>query len=299
MMRTQKAATWFKEVYGAIAPFVEDEREARAIARNMLAHYMGYNLSKHVRGALLVADEPTQEAIATACERIRRHEPLQYILGYADFHGYRFKVNKDVLIPRPTTEQMVDHILQHCDLRAPAILDLCTGSGCIAITLSKAYPEARVAGVDISPEALTIAKMNAVNNKASVVWYLLDMLHDALPHGYWDIMVANPPYVCMEEQAAMHPRVLNYEPHKALFVPNETPLLFCKRLGALAERHLLPSGYVFVEINERFGKEIALLFGKRALENIQIWHDLQGKARWISAQKNATKSACLMKKINP
>ncbi|MEI6508647.1 MAG: peptide chain release factor N(5)-glutamine methyltransferase [Bacteroidota bacterium] len=231
--------------------------------------------------------------------KLLKHEPVQYVLGMADFFGLRFKVNKNVLIPRRETEELVDAIVKEVrgwkmeGEKGMNILDICTGSGCIAIAIKKNIPAAHVSAVDISKDALEVATENAMLNKVDVDFYEGDILtsHFPLPtssfstfNSPFSIIVSNPPYITQKEKETMHQNVLGYEPHLALFVSNENPLLFYEAIANFAQQHLSPNGKLFVEINESFGNEVAALFAAKGFTKNTIVKDMQGKDRFVCAQ---------------
>lgn len=228
--------------------------------------------------------EFAQERITGIVARLRRHEPLQYIVGSARFHGHRFKVTPAVLIPRPETEQLVDLIVDEntgSDLR---VLDMGTGSGCIAISLARALKFASVDALDVSRDALAVARENAATLKARVRLFESDMLAPQ-PSARYDIIVSNPPYVCWSEREAMDRNVKDYEPGQALFVPDNDPLLFYKAIAPYAAQSLERGGRLYLEINQRFGDEIKRLLEENGLDEVRIIEDSYGKVRFAAAMK--------------
>ena len=222
------------------------------------------------------------ERISDIITRLRRHEPLQYILGSARFHGHRFKVTPAVLIPRPETEQLVDLIIDEnpgSDLR---VLDMGTGSGCIAISLARALKFARVDAFDISRDALAVARENAAALKVKVRFFESDMLALQPPATY-DIIVSNPPYICWSEREAMDRNVKDYEPGQALFVPDNDPLLFYKAIAPYAAQSLERGGRLYLEINQRFGAEVKRLLEDCGFDEVRIIDDTYGKPRFAVA----------------
>ncbi len=226
-----------------------------------------------------------QEAFAS----LKKGIPVQYVLGETEFYGSVFKVNPGVLIPRPETEELVDWILKdvHTDngekinLR---ILDIGTGSGCIPVTLAKYIPQAEVSALDISLEALTLAKENAALNNSEIVFIHDDILNPRPSASKYSIITSNPPYVTLAEKAQMHSNVLEHEPHLALFVPDEDPLVFYKAIATFAVEHLEKDGLLYLEINEHLGQETLALLQKAGFSNIQLRQDLRDKDRMIRAQ---------------
>ena len=221
-----------------------------------------------------------------ALEDLKHHRPIQHVIGYTDFCGCRIAVSPDVLIPRPETEEMVAWIV---DAFAPcpsplSVLDLCTGSGCIAIALKKAFPEALVTAVDISPAALGMARQNAHSNNAEVRFVEHDVLSGMPGQSACTLLVSNPPYVMEKERARMQPNVLDYDPALALFVPDDDPLRFYRAIAAVAQKHLASDGLLVTEINEALADPTAALFRSQGFSP-DIHVDFRGKPRWISAMR--------------
>lgn len=213
-------------------------------------------------------------------QKLRAHEPIQYIFGHTEWKGLDLRVTPATLIPRPETAELVEWILQEADRDKPlSVLDIGTGSGCIAIALKKAAPKWQVTGLDISEEALAVAKENAVRNKVEVNWLQADILspiaNNPLPIA--DIIVSNPPYICDSEKKDMDARVLDYEPHSALFVPDTDPLLFYRQIASLASSPSL----VFFEINEAYGNAVCAMMEQMGYSDVQLKNDMYGKPRMV------------------
>ena len=225
-----------------------------------------------------------QERITDIISRLRRHEPLQYIVGSACFHGHRFKVTPAVLIPRPETEQLIDMIVDENPASDLRVLDMGTGSGCIAISLARALKFAQVDALDVSRDALAVARENAALLKVKVRFFESDMLSPQPPARY-DIIVSNPPYVCWSERESMERNVLDYEPGQALFVPDNDPLLFYKAIAAYAAQSLERGGRLYLEINQRFGNEVKRLLEGNGFDEVRIIEDSYGKTRFVVAVK--------------
>lgn len=224
------------------------------------------------------------QRIAEIVGRLQRHEPLQYIVGSARFHGHKLKVSPAVLIPRPETEQLVDLIIDEnpgSDLR---VLDMGTGSGCIAISLARALKFAQVDALDVSRDALAVARENAESLKVKVRLFESDMLSPQ-PPGSYDIIVSNPPYVCWSERESMERNVLDYEPGQALFVPDNDPLLFYKAIVKYAVEALDKGGRLYLEINRRYGNEVKRLLQDHGLADVRIIDDSYGNTRFAAARK--------------
>ena len=229
--------------------------------------------------------ETEAEKFQKAILRLQNHEPIQYIIGETEFYGLPFKVNTHTLIPRPETEELVEWILSGFPPSgARGILDIGTGSGCIAISLAKNLPNAKISALDISEEALKIAEANAKLNKVEVDFFQTDILSaETLPMKY-DVIVSNPPYVRELEKKQMQQNVLKYEPHSALYVKDEDPLLFYRAISRLAKNHLNPGGKLFFEINEYLAYEMTELLKAEGFKNIEIKKDIYGKDRMLKCK---------------
>lgn len=217
-----------------------------------------------------------------AVEELRAHRPLQYVLGAAEFYGLTLRVDERVLIPRPETEELVRRIVDERRGTSPRILDIGTGSGAIAIALACELPGAAVSAIDISSGALQLAQENARAHGAEIRFTRLDILTRE-PEGTFELLVSNPPYVCLSERSAMRRNVLDYEPEAALFVPDEDPLRFYRRISALGRERLSPGGTLWFEINEAFGPPTVDLLRKMGYARVELWRDLSGKERMIRA----------------
>ena len=218
-------------------------------------------------------------------ERIQKHEPIQYVAGVADFYGSRFRVEPGVLIPRPETEELVDLIL-HENSGEFSLLDIGTGSGCIAISVAKNSPEAQVEAWDISDQALKIARYNNKKNGTKVRFRRQNILTYTSRRRKFDVIVSNPPYVTYAEKKSMDRNVLDWEPAEALFVENHNPLLFYNRIGEVG-KHLLrkAEGRLYFEINQAYGEDVACLLEQKGYKNIQVLKDLFGKDRIVVAER--------------
>lgn len=223
--------------------------------------------------------------LASIIARLKQHEPLQYILGKARFHGHSFAVTPATLIPRPETEQLVDMIVDENPGSDLAVLDIGTGSGCIAISLARALKFAQVTATDVSPDALAVAQQNATALKTRVRFLEQDILTCSAPSQAWDIIVSNPPYITEQEKATMERNVLDYEPHSALFVPNDDPMLFYRPIAAYASRSLKNGGRLYLEINRAMAQQVSDILRQAGLSNIHIHNDFNGNNRFITATK--------------
>ena len=218
-----------------------------------------------------------------ALEDLNKYRPIQHIVGHTDFCGCRIRVSPDVLVPRPETEEMVEWLCRRDACVPDSILDLCTGSGCIAIALKKAFPEAAVTAVDLSPAALALARRNAEENGTAVEFVESDVLEGLNGiNGRYGLIVSNPPYVRESERAVMAANVLDYDPAMALFVPDDAPLRFYRAIGAFAAGHLAPQGLLALEINEALAAETCALLQSQGFTT-EVHEDFRGKPRMVTA----------------
>lgn len=267
-----------------------DSGEARSLCRLLAEDQLGLSPTR-----LLAARD--QKLASDDADRILHHlpalksgTPVQYLLGYAWFMDMKLRVSPSVLVPRPETEELVHRIAS--DYRATEhplrIIDIGTGSGCIALGLKKLLPQAEVHALDVSGEALEIARANALAQQLDVQFVQGDILEwDAFvdPDLRFDIVVSNPPYITQAEAQDMHPNVLLHEPHLALFVEDEAPLLFYAHIASFAKRHLVSGGQVYAEINATLGDDTATLFRKNGFDPVSLHPDMQGKDRFVQGRK--------------
>jgi len=250
----------------------------------------GYNKSK----TIMRLDEPLsmgESIMIHGClNRLKKSEPIQYILGETEFYGMYYKVNRDTLIPRPETEELVDWIISDVKMEiqdAPLrIVDLGTGTGCIAISLARNIRESEVWGWDVSEGALKVARKNAKSNKVHVNFERRDMLKLPEINDKYDIIVSNPPYVRESEKKAMKKNVLDYEPAIALYVPDNDPLVYYKAISRWAQDALKPGGALYFEINEYLGNEVIKLLEQEGFSEIELNKDLSKRDRLVRAFKN-------------
>lgn len=277
----------YSEIWHRIATSYEDG-EARAIARILIEELFGLSYTDIVCGATdqLSADDTLR--LDTAVRRIEQGEPLQHVLGYADFCGNRFSVNGSVLIPRPETEWLVDegerlmNGASNAASSAPKrILDIGTGSGCIAISLKLRLGEAYVEAWDISEEALRTAENNAKALKAEVAFCKRDALRAEESVAPWDLIVSNPPYICDSERADMDDNVLLHEPHTALFVPDDDPLRFYRAIARYALRSLSNGGSLLFECNTRYAEATGEMMREMGFEDVTVNDDCFGLPRLV------------------
>ena len=217
-------------------------------------------------------------------EALKKQKPIQYILGATEFYGLPMLVNENVLIPRPETEELVALILRNCDSNAElAILDIGTGSGCIPIAIKTNLSKATVTAIDVSEKALATAQNNAILNKVDVAFVLTDILKTNDLGQKFDVIVSNPPYVRHLEKSELKMNVLGFEPHLALFVADDDPLVFYRKIVELATKNLNPNGRLFFEINQYLGAETLRLFEGNGFNTIELHKDIYGNDRMISA----------------
>lgn len=257
---------------------VYDRREVESIAKIVFDH-LDINYNKVLAKEEIELEATKVDFLNEVRIRLLKHEPVQYILGSVNFFDLHLEVSPDVLIPRQETEELVDLVIRENKMDSPRILDIGTGSGCIAIALKKNIPGAIVNACDISSGALQIARNNATENKVSIQFYKKDILHIAEIPGHDDIIVSNPPYVTELEKIRMNKNVLNFEPSEALFVPNNDPLVFYLAIIELAARNLNPGGKLYLEINEKKGNEVKKLLSAAGFQNVRIIKDLNSKDR--------------------
>ena len=232
--------------------------------------------------------------LALALDDLLTHKPLQYILGKAQFLELEFVVDKHVLIPRPETEELVQSAIHELrtvvtDINFPfKLIDIGTGSGCIAITLKNFFPDMVAFALDVSEDALQVARINAQNNRAEVVFCQADILDPETLEGLpeFDLIISNPPYILEKEKNQMQKNVLDFEPAIALFVPDDQPLVYYEAIADFANQNLRTGGYIFLEINESFGEEVKLLYLKHGFQNVEVIKDLSGKDRFLHCRKN-------------
>ncbi len=260
-----------------------EERESAAIAIWVMDHVTG----KSRIDRMLVKNEELSilqlEQLQTIQQQLSIHRPIQYVLGEAWFCGMKFTVNEHTLIPRPETEELVEWIWKE-NPATDNLLDIGTGSGCIPIALYKKFPNTKIISIDISQEALNIARQNADSLNAIIQLVPMDFLQedhwDSLPQ--FDIIVSNPPYIRLAEKENMNRNVLDFEPGLALFVPDEDPLLFYRKIAAFARNHLSRKGAVYLEINEALGKEVCALYETEGY-TVVLKKDVAGRDRMVKA----------------
>jgi release factor glutamine methyltransferase len=262
------------------------EREIKSIVKLSILERYQLDENKY----LLISDLRLSESdllyFREIVKRLQKDEPLQYILGNTFFYNLKLYADPRALIPRPETEELVDWIKETIIPNNSKILDLCTGSGCIALALKSIFNSSEIVGIDLSSDAIDLAKENANLTCLNVDFQVTDVLNEDLKKfNNFDVWVSNPPYIPYRDKIEMKENVLHFEPHMALFVSDENPLIFYQRIGDEAIANLSPEGFLFFEIHEAFDYAVCELLKVQGFVNIQLRKDLQGKPRMISAQK--------------
>jgi release factor glutamine methyltransferase len=267
---------------------VYDNREAANIADMVIEHVTAQRKIDRIIYKDLPVNVEQQEQLKKITIDLLLSKPIQYVLGEAWFMGMKLSVNENVLIPRPETEELVEWIID--DIKKfgnedISLLDIGTGSGCIPIAIRKKLPTAAVSAIDVSHDALQVAILNSIQQNALVDFLQLDFLDENEWHklGKYHLIVSNPPYIKISEEKSMDQNVLKFEPHLALFVPDEDALLFYKAIAKFSLTHLKPGGRVYVEINEALGKEVVRLFKENGFREVILKKDLQEKERMVKA----------------
>ena len=258
------------------------ETEIKSFSYLIIEKLTGFSRTEIIVNKNTLFSDEQHHVIETFIEKLKKNVPIQYILGETEFFGLAFNVNESVLIPRPETEELVEWIHSENTLTANLnILDIGTGSGCIAISLKHEFPNASVHAFDISEKVLETAQSNATLNKLEVNFSKVDILNTPEMKQKWDIIVSNPPYVTELEKSKILPNVLDYEPHLALFVPDNDPLLFYRCIAIFAQQHLKPKGKLYFEINRQFGKATVDLLTAMGFGNVELRKDISGNDRMI------------------
>ena len=269
---------------------VYDIEELYAIFELVCEHYLRYSKADTKLKFNENLNQSDVLKIYDTAKALKTGEPIQYILGEADFYNLKFNVNSSTLIPRPETEELVDIILKsqttNNSFQSNRILDIGTGSGCIPITLKKNLPHSNVIGLDISEKALEVAKSNAVKNNVVVNFLNIDILSNNQQLCTYNIIISNPPYVLNSEAKQMDARVLEHEPHVALFVEDNDPIIFYKRIIDLCAKHLEESGFLYFELNPLYAIDVNNYANASKIFNFtEVLKDMSGKQRFLKAQK--------------
>lgn len=268
---------------------IYDEQESENITFMLMEDATGYSRSKLRSLDREEIPETFVFRVYKYLHGLMQHQPVQYALGYTWFYKQKFSVNPSVLIPRRETEELVYRIIKECRGRKVSILDIGTGSGCIAVSLQLEIPDAEITAIDISSEALETAKKNASDLKADKICFdKMDILNESdwSKLGKYDVIVSNPPYITEKEKAEMHNNVLLHEPHQALFVNNGDPLQFYKAIAKFAQTHLKKGGQVFFECNEIYAAQTEKLLNEDGFGQTEVLKDMQGKERIVSGKLN-------------
>lgn len=263
---------------------IYDKNESNTLILILFEYYFNINRIKMSLEPELRLSESEMLKLHFAVKDLLKNKPIQYIIGETEFCDLKFKVNENVLIPRPETSELVRLIANsHQPSTISNILDIGTGSGCIAISLAKMIPQSNVYALDISEKALDVAKENAINNNVNITFIHDDILTktQTLTQTKFDIIVSNPPYVRELEKVDMHNNILQWEPHNALFVSDEDPLKFYRSILEFSKKHLKENGEIWFEINEYLGKEMKALCEEVGLSNIEIYKDFRDKERFL------------------
>ncbi len=263
---------------------VYEPEEAETITAMVFREVLGYDRIKLILNENDLLSASLFEQLDFISFQLLQHQPIQYILGYSYFNDLKFTVNKNVLIPRPETVELVQLILKNHGQHTLSVIDIGTGSACIPISLKKERSLWNVTGLDISAAALQVAALN-VKQHAVEVSLIEANIFEYEPKQKFDLIVSNPPYVLESEKLQMHKNVLDYEPILALFVADQEPLKYYERITEMAQQYLNPNGFLYFEINESFAAQTQALLEKYAFEHIQIIQDFKGKNRMVSAQK--------------
>ena len=294
-MIVKQYRNYFNETLKTIYPITEID----SFFFLLLEEYLGFRRVDIVLKSDFKITQETLNLLQSATKQLEQEVPLQYIIGKTEFYGLPFVVNKHVLIPRPETEELVAWVVsessrfktfktstkQTTETKQLKILDIGTGSGCIPISLKKQLPFAKISAIDISEEALSVAKKNAVLNNVDIHFILQDILKTVALDQHYDIIISNPPYVRELEKKELKNNVLKNEPHVALFVENDNPLIFYAKIAELAKNYLNKNGLLFFEINQYLGTETIDLVNKKGLKNIQLKKDMFGNDRIVVASK--------------
>lgn len=282
----------FHHIVQQLSP-VYGQGEARAMGRMLVEDLLGLSFTRVVAGLCDELPVEQKEAVDEAVARLLCREPIQYVIGRAQFCDHWFRVNPSVLIPRPETEQLVEIVGQLAlpqesdgnGLARVRVMDACTGSGCIAVSLKLAHPDWQVEACDVSEAALDVACANAAENEADVRFCSVDVLSEVRPQGPFDVIVSNPPYVMQKEKISMESHVLEHEPALALFVDDENPLVFYNALADWGRASLKPGGWLAVEINAALGQQTADVFAQAGYADVQLMADMFNNERFVICRK--------------
>lgn len=264
------------------------ETEITSFINWIMFHVLGYNTTQIMLNRNMVLEDHVSLQIKAIIERLKKYEPIQYIVGATEFCGLTLSVAPGVLIPRPETEELVERIVKSGVIPGQKILDIGTGSGCIAFGLKNYFPDSHVWACDISENALEIAKRNSIETRLDVDFFLYDILNQIgdLPNTFFDVIVSNPPYVLQNEMAAMERNVIGFEPHLALFVPDNDPLLFYSAITSFASEKLNIGGKLWFEVNENKGTDVCKLLLSYGFIEVEELKDIFGKIRYVKGVRD-------------
>lgn len=261
-----------------------DDAEIRVTYRLMMDHYFGFSATDLALKRDHRFTESELVKIIHCVKRLLKHEPFAQIIGETEFYGLKFYVNQHTLIPRPETEELVEWVLNDWSNQTPTILEIGTGSGCIPIALKRNLSKSSITSYDVSKEALEVASKNAELNQVTVNFQEIDILTAVLDENQkWDIIVSNPPYIAKQEMESMHQNVVDYEPHLALFVSDEDPLVFYRKIAEIGLQHLAKDGAIYVEINQYLSQRSVELFQTIGYSHVELRQDINGNDRMIKA----------------
>ncbi|MDB5019500.1 MAG: prmC [Pedobacter sp.] len=278
--------TDLKQHFITLISDIYDPEECIALFNLTASNVLKINTNNYLQVQNSEVEQSFAEQVKQVALALSNGKPLQYILGETEFYGLKFFVNSNVLIPRPETEELVHLIIQtlrKSEKKDRKLLDIGTGTGCIPITLKKNLSNVQISAMDISLAALDVAKRNAARNDVDIHFIHADIL-TYKDEQLYNVIVSNPPYVKEDEKEFMHQNVLAYEPHLALFVSNEDPLIFYKAIAAFGVTNLADDGFLFFEINEYLGQDVHNMLQENSFRNIKISKDMQGKDRMVSCQ---------------
>lgn len=261
------------------------DSEIVSMAKLLLTQVFGMSVVELYAGKDTIFSANEQKQLDDILIRLQKQEPVQYIIGTEEFYGLTFEVNGDVLIPRPETGELIDWIVKEHKHAQAKILDIGTGSGCIAISLAKNLEAAEVVSWDVSEEALQVAARNCRRNDVRVILEHRDVLHASPTGERFDMIVSNPPYITEKEKTDMSANVLDWEPELALFVPDDKPLLFYQKIAELGVDMLVPGGKLYFEINREYGRQTVDMLVGLGYKNIELRKDLFQNDRMIKAEK--------------
>lgn len=261
----------------------ERPEEISSIAHLVMEHVFGIDRTEIILDRSVNVTRLKSKELRRFIKKINTDEPIQYIIGETEFYGRKFKVNPGVLIPRGETEELVQLIIKENAGKKVKFLDIGTGTGCIAITLLKELKGARGFAIDFDPRVMKTARQNVLLHDVHLEFLLMDILNEPIPVSSFDVIVSNPPYITESDKTAMRPNVVMYEPAMALFVKDSDPLVFYRRIAEQAKKVLKPQGFLYFEINERFGEDLCALLEVMEYADVKVLKDLHGKSRIIRA----------------